>query len=187
MNESLLRLIFDDFREVKRAHVRGAEDDDDRDIPMMVFVGEHADDEEVLCIIVPGARGELAAALAAVMARAFVPYWAAVCMDGYVAKDADVPEEFMHPGGLVEMALRGSDAVKECLTITAADHAGARYADSQTYWYDSDGDIWFDDGDGPGHEMSGPMFDLLIDITSMWGKSQVEIIAEILSRSTDMN
>lgn len=188
MNEAMLASIFDDFREMKRSHVREA-DADDRDIPMMVFVGDRPSDEDadVVAIIVPGSRNEVAQALAAVMARMYIPYWAAICSDGYVAKDMDVPEQFMHPGGLIELALSGSDAVKECLTITAADHVGGTYADSQTYWYDSDGDIWFDDSEGPTGEMNGPMIDILVDITSLWGKTQAEIIAEILSRTTDMN
>jgi hypothetical protein len=186
VNESLLHAIFDDFREVKRAHVRD-HDPDDRDIPMMIFVGEHEDDEEVLAIIVPGAREDACQALAAVMARAFIPYWAAICMDGYVAKDVDVPDEFRHPGGLVELAAIGSDNVRECLTITAADHTGTKYAISQTYWYDSDGDIWFEDDDAPGDEMSGPMLDVLLDITSLWGKTHTEIIEEIMKRSPDRN
>lgn len=186
MNESLLQAIFDDFREVKRSHIRDAAEDD-RDIPMMIFLGEHDSDEEVLAIIVPGAREDACQALAAVMARAFIPYWAAICMDGWVAKETDVPDEFKHQGGLIELAALGSDNVKECLTITAADHTGTKYADSRTYWYDSDGDIWFDDSDGPGDEMSGPMLDVLLDITSLWGKTQTEIIEEIIKRSPDMN
>jgi hypothetical protein len=188
MDEAMFASIFDDFCEMKRAHIREAAADD-RDIPMMVFVSDRPSEEDAdaIAVIVPGSRNEIVRALAAVMARMYIPYWAAICSDGFVAKDGDVPEEFLHPGGLIEMALSGSDAVKECLTITAADHAGAKYACSRTYWYDSDGDIWFDDSEGPTGEMNGPMIDILVDITSLWGKTQAEIIAEILSRTTDMN
>ena len=189
MHEPTLDDLFRHYILMKRDVV--ADPDEDNDIPMLLYAGERPLDEdvpsEVYCIVVTGDRLDLCNCLAALMARHFIPYWTAICMDGFVAKGDDVPDEYMHPGGLVDMAAAGLPGVRECLTITAADHDGHVYANSRTYWFDNDGDIWFDDDDGPGEKMSGPMIDVLVDVTSLWGKSKMEVLQVIMERGPFMN
>lgn len=180
--------IFEDYQRMKRDAVDS--DEVDNDIPMLLYVGEGPieSDTQVVVIVIPtNDRNDLCQALAACMARMFIPHWATICMDGYTAADADVPEQFMHIGGLREMAALGVNGVKECLTVTAVDHVEGTYTNSRSYWYDDDGDIWFDDEEGPTADATGPMIEVLVDIVSMYGKTQAEILIEILSRTTDMN
>jgi len=189
VHEPTLADLFGHYQLMKRDAV--AEPDEDNDIPMLLYVGEGPLAEnvpcEVLCIVVSGGRDDMCQCLAAVMAQHFIPHWAAICSDGFVAKHADVPPEYLRAGGLIEMAAGKLPGVRECLTITAADHDGHVYANSRTYWFDTDGDIWFDDDDGPGDKMSGPMIDVLTDVTSLWGKSKIEVLQTIMERGPFMN
>jgi len=189
MNEVTLDDIFGGYREMKRQAVR--DPDVDNDIPMLLYLGEGSMDDEqmqILCVVIPsGDKGDLCNALAACMARQFIPYWAAVCTDGYVAKATDFPD--MVAGGLALMFDVGDDRVQECLTITATDNLGDMYADSVTYWYDDDGDLWFrDDQEAPvkGHS-EGPLIDVLKDVCSLWGKTPAEVISTILERTPEVN
>jgi hypothetical protein len=190
VDRTVLDLMFRQYVDTKRATVDD-KDEDDNDIPMLLYVGDGPLDEgvegNVFCIVVPGGREDVCHALAYTMAQHFIPYWAAICSDGYVAKDSDVPDEYKHAGGLVELAALDSDIIKECLTITAFDHAGDAYSTSRTYWYDDDGDIWFNDEDGPASESSGPLIDVLKDVTSLWGKTHIEILQTIASRGPFLN
>lgn len=188
MNYGILDTLFEHYMLMKRENVREAIGDN-RDIPMLLYVADQpyeAREAQLLCVVVPGGRDDVVRALASVMARAFIPYWAAIASDGYVAKDSELPDEYMHPGGLEE-AFKAGIPVRECLTLTAADHEGNQYALSRSYWYDDDGDVWFNDDEGPGTDSSGPLIDALKDITALWGKSQAEVIAVILERTVDMN
>jgi hypothetical protein len=190
VNRELLDALFHHYVLMKRGAVD--EEDVDNDVPMLLYVGDEpmeteSDAAQVLCIVVPGGRDDVCAALAHTMAQAFIPNWACILADGFVAKDLDVPDEYKHAGGLIELAALGDANIKECLTITAVDHAGDQYANARTYWYDSDGDIWFDDEDGPGEKSEGPMIDVLRDVTSLWGMTHVEILSEIMKRGPFLN
>jgi len=187
MDREMLDSIFEHYMLMKRDTVQHPEMDND--VPMLLYISDepyNTPDSTLLCVVIPGGRDDMVQALAAVMARAFIPYWAAIVSDGYVAKDGDVPDEFKVAGGLV-LAFAAGVPVKECLTLTACDHEGEQYALSRTYWYDDDGDVWFDDDEGPGTDSVGPMIDILKDITSLWGKTQAEVISVILDRTHDMN
>jgi hypothetical protein len=188
VNIEMMESIFEQYMLMKRDVVR--EPEQDNDVPMLLYVGEQPFDDldgNVLCIVVPGGRDEVIGALAATMARMFIPYWAAIASDGYTAKAADIPDEYIRAGGVTELFAQNSAAVKECLTLTACDHEGGLYATSRTYWYDSDGDVWFDDEEEASSFSEGAIIDILKDITSMWGKSHAEVIAEVMRRMPDMN
>jgi hypothetical protein len=186
----MMDALFASYRDMKRDACRDGEVD--RDVSMLLYLGEGPMDDvqtQVLCIVIPtGGREDMVQALAAAMARMFVPYWAAVLSDGYVMSADDAPD-IVPAGGLGALFALGDKNVRECLTITGCDHTGDVYADSVTYWYDDDGDVWFrDDEESPVKGTSeGPMIDVLKDVTSLWGKTQAEIIAVILERTVDMN
>lgn len=189
MNEELMRTLFDDYKETKRHAVR----EHDGEIPMFLYISNvswnDADDEEGVVGVIPigGTIDDVAQVLAATMARAFIPYWAAILSDGYTISHDKLPPN--HAGGLEPLFRAGYPGVHECLTITAASHDGEIYADSVTYWFDSDGDIWYNDVDGPLSKdtTAGPMIDVLKDVTSLWGMSHAEIISEIMKRTPDVN
>jgi hypothetical protein len=191
VNHSMLEDIFNEYRLMKRAAVDHRDQlDGDTDIPMLVYVGEGPMDDtetQVAVIVIPsGGREDLCNALASTMARMFMPHWAAVLTDGYVIKEDDAPSA-IPAGGLRELFEAGTHAVDECLTITACCHGGESYADSVTYWYDDDGDIWFRDNEGMASEMNGPLVEVIKDVTSLWGLTHDEVMREIMRRSPGMN
>jgi hypothetical protein len=189
LRDEMMQTIFDEYMGLKCAAV-GLQPDD-CDIPMLLYLGERPYDDpkgEVLCVVlqVSGFQ-DACAALAHAMAEKFIPYWAAMLSDGYTAKNVDVPTEFNHPGGLGEMMKLGLPDVREVLSLVACDKAGDLYSISRTYYFDADGDIFFDDDEGPAMNSHGTMVDVLRDCTSLWGLSDSEVHTELMRRSPDMN
>jgi len=187
MNEMMMAALFDDYKQVKRRAAKERDQGEGCDIVMLMYVGDEPDDEGIVAVapISDTSMESVAALIAATMARAFIPYWVAILSDGYVAKHSDVT--YPAAGGLEALFRAGDSNVQECLTITVANHAGEVYADSATYWFDDDGDVWFDESEGPANALEGPMIDVLKDVTSLWGKTQAEIITEIMKRSPTIN
>ena len=182
----MLDAIFYDYMEMKRVAVKEA----DGEVPMMLFAApDPLDDTErdtpIAAIVVPSSSIDLVGrALAKLLAELFIPHWVACCSDAFIAPHGmAVDEGVAHRGDLEKLHQAGDKRIKEGLTITATDHEGDVYTNTVTYWFDSDGDIWYDDVEPStpeeAQQSEGPILDALRAVVSLHGLSESEIVAKI--------
>ena len=188
MNHAILGAIFHDYMDMKREAAK-----DHQDVPMMIFAAPNAlddNDEPIAALVIGdgGHSGLIGEALGELCTKLFIPHWTACCSDGYVAKASDFPElNDARPGDLQVLYEAGDPRVKEVLTITALDKDGDMYAASVTYWYDSDGDVWFDDievaRNDDAVQTEGGVVEAMRAVTSLHGLSTAEVLAKIANRN----
>lgn len=172
--------ILDFFREVKRHCV----DDKDmpNDPPTFMFVGVEVDDDELDAPLVPAialpVMDDIVPAISEWITNFGPPAWVAVCNDAYVAHLIEDDDKVFVD--LAELHAAGDKRVKEALTLAAAHHDGTEFMIEQTYWYDSDGDVWFDDLDYH-TSASGVIMNFLRVVVALHGQTREQMINSMLN------